>query len=250
VTPQEWSRHPFAMRLMRYLNLKRAELDELRLLIEGEAFIRKRSDLVAEGYEYRKLAFVADGFAARYKLLRNGKRQIVNVVLPGDIVGMPVSFLERAPYSVVAITDIRLQVCAFDAFIQLCYRQPQFGLLLSWLAVQEAATYAEHIVDTGRRTPLERLARLLLEIHWRLESVGRASPSAFELPFSQEVLGDVVGLSGPHLNRMVGRLRADGLIILTERRVEFPDLPAIRQLCHFQPVELVRIPPRNGAEAA
>jgi CRP-like cAMP-binding protein len=242
VNAQEWSRHPFVMRLLRYADVDKASLDKLRLLIESEVAVKKRSDLVAEGYEYRKLSFVADGFAARYKLLRNGKRQVVNVVLPGDIIGMPVSFHERAPYSVIAITNVRLQVCGFDPFIQHCYRQPQFGLLLSWLAVEEAATYAEHIVDTGRRTPVERLARLLLEIHSRLESVGRAAPSSFDLPFSQEVLGDVLGLSVPHLNRMFGRLRTDGLIAITEHRVEFADLPALRRLCHFQPLELVRIP--------
>jgi CRP-like cAMP-binding protein len=250
VNAQEWSRHPFVMRLLRYMDVDRAGLDRLRLLIESEIAVRKRSDVVAEGYEYRKLSFVADGFAARYKLLRNGKRQIVNVVLPGDIVGMPVSFLERAPYSVIAISDLKLHVCGFDAFIQLCYREPRFGLLLSWLAVQEAVTYAEHIVDTGRRTPVERLARFLLEIHARLEAVGRAAPSRFELPFSQEVLGDVLGLSVPHLNRMVARLRTDGLVTIAERCVEFVDLPTIRQLCHFQPLELVRIPPLDAGNSA
>jgi CRP-like cAMP-binding protein len=249
VNAQEWSRHPFVTRLLRYTDIDKAGLDRLRLLIESEVAIKKRSDLVAEGYAYRKLSFVAEGFAARYKLLRNGKRQVVNVVLPGDIVGLPVSFLERAPYSVIAISDVKMHACGFDAFIQLCYRQPQFGLVLSWLAVQEAATYAEHIVDTGRRTPLERLARFLLEIHARLEAVGRAAPSSFDLPFSQEVMGDVLGLSVPHLNRMVARLRSDGLITITERRIEFADLPAIRRLCHFQSLDLVRIPPPDSKSA-
>ena len=77
---------------------------------------------------YRKLSFVKDGYAVRYKLLRNGKRQILNVVLPGDIVGIPASFLDRAAYSVTAITDVTMTVCALEAYVQLCYRRPQFGL--------------------------------------------------------------------------------------------------------------------------
>jgi CRP-like cAMP-binding protein len=247
VTPQEWSRHPFIARLSRYADLDQAGIESLRRLIEADIAVKRRNDLVAEGYEYRKFSFVGEGFAARYRLLRNGKRQVVNVLVPGDVIGLPVSFLERAPYSVIAITDVRLQVCDFDAFIQLCYRQPQCGLVLSWLAVQEAAIYAEHIVDTGRRTPLERLARFLLEIHWRLETVGYATASSFELPFSQEVLGDVLGLSVPHLNRMVAQLRVNGLIAIVERRVELADLPAIRRFCHFQPLDLVRIPPPDSA---
>ena len=128
-----------------------------------------------DGYEFSKLCFVKEGFAARYKLLRNGKRQIVNFVLPGDIVGLPGSFLDRAANSVIAVSDMTLQICSLEAYVALCYRRPKFGLLLSWLAVQEAANYAEHIIDVGRRTPIERLAHLLLEMHSRLSMVGCAA---------------------------------------------------------------------------
>jgi CRP-like cAMP-binding protein len=127
---------------------------------------------VVDGYEYRKLCFVERGFAARYKLLRNGKRQIVNLVLPGDVVGLPGSFLKKARYSVLALTDLKLQVCSVTDYVRLCYRRPQFGLMLSWLAIQEAVTCAEHAINTGRRTPIERLAHFLLEMYSRLELVG------------------------------------------------------------------------------
>lgn len=237
-----WAGHPFIARLNGYLDLSQADLGSLRRLIEAEVTVKKKKDLVVDGYEYRKLCFVENGFAARYKLLRNGKRQVVNVVLPGDVVGLPGSFVDRAAYSVIAITDMKLQVCSMEDYVSLCYQRPQFGLILTWLAVQELATYAEHIIDTGRRTPIERLARFLLEIHARLATVGRAAASSFDLPFSQEVIGDALGLSVPHLNRMLARLRTEGLITLTGHRVEFADLAALRLLGHFQPLNLARIP--------
>ena len=173
-----WRGDPFVARLRSFIDLSPPDLDSLRALIEAETTVKKRRDLVVDGYEYSKLCFVKDGFAARYKLLRNGKRQIVNFVLPGDVVGLPGSFLDRAAYSVIAVTDMKLQVCSLDAFVRLCYRRPKFGLALSWLAVQEGATYAEHIIDIGRRTPIERLAHFLLEIHSRLAMVGRAEEAA------------------------------------------------------------------------
>src|SRR5215467_3839866 len=151
----DWSGHPFVARLNRYLALSEADLRSLQRLIEDELTVEKRRDLVVDGYEYRKLCFVADGFGARYKLLRNGKRQILNVILPGDIVGMPGSFFERALYSVTAITDFTMNVCPLESYVDLCYERPQFGLALSWFAVQEASTYAEHVIDVGRRTPIE-----------------------------------------------------------------------------------------------
>ena len=241
--PKEWSRHPFISRLSAYLDLSERDLESLWRLVETELKVQKRRDLVVDGYEYRKLSFVEDGFAARYKLLHNGKRQIINFVLPGDIVGLPASFLEKANYSVIAVTDMKLQVCAVNPFMQLCYKRPQLSLALTWFAVHEAITFADHIISTGRRTPLERLAHLLLELHSRLTVVGRASESSFDLPFSQEVISDALGLSVPHLNRTLARLRADGLIAIEDRHVEFIDKKALERLGQFQPLNLTRVPP-------
>jgi len=233
---------PFVARLKNYLDLSPSDLDHLRALVETEMTVKKRRDLVLDGYEFCKLCFVIDGCAARYKLLRNGKRQIVNVVLPGDIVGLPGSFVDRASYSVIAVTDMKLQVCELETYVRLCHRRPKFGLALSWFAVHEVTTYAEHIIDIGRRTPIERLAHFLLEIHSRLAMVGLAAELSFDLPFTQEILSDALGLSVPHLNRMFARLRAEGLIVLSQRRVAFTDLKAIQLLAHFQPITPVRIP--------
>ncbi len=235
--------HPFVVRLLQLVELKAADLKGLDDIIDGELVIRKRRDLIADGYEYRKLCFVNDGFAVRYKLLRNGKRQILNVILPGDIVGLPGSFYKRAVYSVTAVTDLRMNVCSLDAYAQLCYRHPQYGLALSWIAVQEATTYAEHVIDVGRRAPIERLSHFLLELHGRLKVVGRAEKSRFVLPFSQEVIADVLGLSVPHLNRTMQLLRAEKLIADHERVVEFLNADAMQSLANYQPQTMAPIPP-------
>src|SRR5690242_5193778 len=96
VVPAEWSRHPFNVRLERFISLSGGDLSSLWRLVEAEAAVPKRREIVVDGYEYRRLFFVGEGFAARYKLLRNGKRQIVNFILPGDVIGLPASFLEKA----------------------------------------------------------------------------------------------------------------------------------------------------------
>jgi len=206
-----WSDGPFTARPRNFVDLVLTDLPGIRRVVETEVTVKKRIDLVLDGYEFSKLCIVKDGFAARYKLLRNGKRQIVNFVLPGDVVGLPGSFLDRAANSVIAVSNMTLQICALEAFVALCYRRPKFGLILSWLAVQEAANYAERVIDIGRRTPIERLAHLLLEIHSRLAMVGLAEELSFDLPFTQEMMSDALGLSGPHLNRMLTKLRAEGL---------------------------------------
>jgi CRP-like cAMP-binding protein len=233
---------PIVARLRQFIDLGAADIDTLRALVECELSVERRRDLVVDGYEYSKLSLVKEGFAARYKLLRNGKRQIINVIVPGDIVGLPGSFLDQATFSVIALTDIKLEVCSLDAFLAVCHRQPKFGLMLTWLAVQEAMSYADRIVDIGRRTPVERLAHFLLEIHGRLTVVGGATENGFDLPISQEVISDALGLSVPHLNRMLAKLRGEGLIAIAGRRIRFIDKKALHLLAHFQPARLARIP--------
>jgi CRP-like cAMP-binding protein len=233
---------PFVARLKRLVDLTPGDIEALRRLIEGELTVAKRRDLIVDGYQSNKLSFVKQGVAARYKVLRNGKRQIVHVLVAGDIVGLPGSFLDQATMSVVALSEMKIEVCSLDAFVATSYRRPKFALALAWLAVHETATYAEHIIDIGRRTALERLAHFLLEIHGRLKLVGRATETAFDLPISQEVMGDALGLSVPHVNRMLARLRKEGMIVATERHIQFIDMRALQLLAHFQPVQLSRIP--------
>jgi CRP-like cAMP-binding protein len=243
IVPEDWTRHPFVARINRLVSLGSSDLHSLWRLVETELTVKKRRDLVVDGYEFRKFCFVESGFAARYKLLHNGKRQIVSFVLPGDIIGLPASFVEKARYSVIAVTDMKLQACAMSAYVQLCYDRPQFALALAWLAVQEAYLCAEHTINTGRRTPTERLAHFLLEMHSRLAMVGHASNASFDVPFSQEVMSDALGLSVPHLNRTLAKLRADGLIAMDGRHVQFVDLAALELLGNFQRLELRPIPP-------
>jgi CRP-like cAMP-binding protein len=238
--------HPFVAKLARITKLSPADLNSLEKIVESERLVQKRKDLVVDGDEYRNLCFVKDGYAMRYKLLRNGKRQVLNVVLPGDVIGFPVSFFDRSMYSVIALSDLTFSVCPLDAYVQLCYRLPQFGLALSWLAVQEAAIYAEHIVDLGRRTPVERLAHFILEIHARLLAVGRAEAKSFDLPFSQEVMADVLGLSVPHLNRVMQQLRKEKLIASRSRVVDLVDAAGLQTLAHYQPLNLAAIPLPTG----
>jgi CRP-like cAMP-binding protein len=88
--------HPFVARLLQHIDLNADDLKTFEALIVDEVTVSRRRDLIVDDYEYRKLSFIRDGYAVRYKLLRNGKRQILNVLLAGDIVGIPGSFLERA----------------------------------------------------------------------------------------------------------------------------------------------------------
>ena len=145
-----------------------------------------------DGYEFNKLGFIQEGFAARYKLLRNGKRQIVNFLLPGDIVGMPGSFLDNATNSVIAVADIKLQVCSLEAFVGLCCRRPKFSLALSWLATRSPQSMAS-ISSTSDAARRSNGRAFPARNTFAAGVVGNAEEAAFELPFTQEMMSDALG---------------------------------------------------------
>ena len=101
---------------------------------------------------------------------------------------------------------------SFEAFTDLCREKPNISIALISYAAREASVYANHLVRAGRRSPLERVAHGLLEMHFRMKAVGCASEDAFELPYSQEIIADAIGLSTPHVNRMLSELKRQGLI--------------------------------------
>lgn len=237
--------NPFVLKLNRSIRLNDDDLAALADLLARKVVVKKAKDIIVEGYEYKALHIVESGFAIRYKLLHNGKRQIVKIILPGDIIGFPACFYEHATFSVTAISKMDLHHVPLDAFTDLCLKRANIATALVWFAAREAAIYAEHIVDTGRREPLERLAHFLLEMLTRLRAVGCASGNSFEMPLSQEGIGDVVGLSGPHVNRMLAELKSVGLIATAGHEVKILDMAALQILGEFRPAYLDRTPIRD-----
>lgn len=242
VGPRDVKDHPFVIKLNRTIRLDDDDLAALAGLLDRKLTVKKGKDLIVEGYEYKALHIVESGIAIRYKLLHNGKRQILNLVLPGDIIGFPACFFDSAVFSVTAVAKMSLNYIPLDAFTDLCLRRAAVATALIWFTAREAAVYAEHVIDTGRREPLERLAHFLLEVHARLEAVGQASGNSFEMPLSQESIGDAVGLSAPHVNRMLAELKSEGLIAMSGHEIKLLDMAALQVLGEFRPAYLERTP--------
>jgi CRP-like cAMP-binding protein len=234
--------HPFVAKLDASIQLDDDDFTALARMLDRKIVVKKAKDIIVEGYEYKALHIVETGFAIRYKLLHSGKRQIVNVILPGDIIGFPACFYEYAVFSVTAIGRMSLHHVPLDAFADLCLERARIATALVWFAAREAAIYAEHVIDAGRREPLERLAHFLLEMLTRLRAVGCASENSFEMPLSQEGIGDVVGLSAPHVNRMLAELKSEGLIAINGHEIAVLDMAALQILGEFRPAYLARMP--------
>jgi len=200
-------------------------------------------DLIVAGERHAEIYIVHDGWLLRSRLLHDGRRQIVDFVLPGDIVGMEACLFGRSLYAVTTITSVSLAVMSLDQVEHASARSPEFSKALLWSAVCRAAILGEHLIDAARRTAYERVGHLLLELFVRLRRAGRAAGMSFDLPLTQRHIGDALGLTTVHVNRTLSALRKDGLISLADRRVTILDLAALSRLSDFEGLYLGDEPP-------
>ena len=121
------------------------------------------------GTHYEFVYVNHDGWLLRYKILHNGSRQIIDFILPGQIVGLQTYLFKNSLYSVAAITETLLSVIPFEMIDELFERSPRLAKALFWSAGCEAAILAEHLIDAARRSAYERVSHLLLELFVRLK---------------------------------------------------------------------------------
>jgi CRP-like cAMP-binding protein len=202
--------------------------------------IRGGTDIVTQGRKYESLFVLADGFALRYRIMPDGRRHVLNISIPGDTIGYPACFFDTALYSVSALSKAVIYTISFEDISAIFHDHPQLALTLFWSMAREHAVLGEHLADVGWRNAHERLAHFLLEMATRLAAIGMSDGTTFDLPLTQAKLADVLGLSIPHVNRMLRRLREDGLIELTGPRVRIVDRAALAALADFNESYLTR----------
>jgi CRP-like cAMP-binding protein len=177
---------------------------------------------------------LVEGIAIRYRVLRDGRRQILNIALPGDFVGFPACFFDTALYSITALTDAVVSSVPFARLFRLFQEHPRVGAAIFWIFSCEAAMYAERLIDIGRRSALERVAHFLLELLVRLQVIGVADDRSYRMPLTQELIGDILGLTGVHVSRTLRQLRADGLVIIEGKQVTIRNIEGLSALADFE----------------
>ena len=186
------------------------------------------------------------GWAIRHKALPDGRRQVINFVLPGDIIGFYSTLFETADHSVTTLTAAEVANFPTEHVAELFRSFPRLAAALAWAGAREEAIVAERLLSLGRRTALERTAHLIVELLRRLSVVDMATDGRFILPVTQEILADALGLSIVHMNRTLRRLRDSGLIDLTGQRITVNDPRQLASVGQFDELylHLIRAPKR------
>jgi len=195
--------------------------------------VGKNTDVILAGKQYKNLFMSLDGWLARYKTLRNGSRQIMDFILPGQIFGMQACLFNCALYSVGTITDVTISTISIEGVDNVFERNATFAKSLFWSAVCESAIMTEHLINAARRSAYARISHLLLELYVRMKAAGLVEDMSFEIPLTQEHIGNALGLTNVHVNRTLRALRDDKLIAVEGKRITILDFDALVQLSEF-----------------
>lgn len=224
---------PIVSKLLHYMTLGDREIAVLEALSRPQRTVAAGAELLDPQEGYAGGFLIQEGWALRARRLPDGRRQVINFLLPGDAFGLGALVLSQPDHAVSAITPVTVSPISPEALMGVMRDQPRLGAAILWSAAQEEAVLREHIVSIGRRTAYERVAHLLLELMHRLELVGLTDGPTYSMPLSQPVLADALGLSAVHINRTLRRLHQEGLITIQSRRIGILDYEGLRRAADF-----------------
>jgi len=203
--------------------------DLVRAFRNQQRTLQAHGELVVPDRQNRSVFFLFSGWAHRYRLLPDGRRQIIDIYLPGDLVGIDAFLGTKPTDGIIALTDVSfggLDIPAFEKLVA----DPVVALQLVALMGAERRRIDNRLVDVGRLLAEEKIAALILELYERLCQRGLVKRPSFILPLTQQQIGDHLGMTIVHVNRVLRRLRENGVLVLQRQTVIIQDMAKLRML--------------------
>ena len=192
-----------------------------------------RVDLIREGDQPGPVFVVLDGWALRYKVLPNGSRQIMAFMMPGDACDLNIGMLAEMDHSIQTVTPAKVAKIDGRAMDQMMLAHPAIARAMYAAQLVDEGTLRAWIVSLGRRSSAERAAHLLLELYVRGVRTGMSNRDEIELPLSQVVLADALGMTPVHINRVLQDLRRSGAVELRRGVLRIRDPVALTRISGF-----------------
>ncbi len=200
----------------------------------GEMVVEAGTTILMEGSNSPQLFTVLHGMALRYKILLNGKRQVLNLIFPGDFLGLQAGIMGEMSHSVEATT--KLTLCVFDRseFWSFFKERPDRAFSLTWLAALDEHFMGEAVSTVGQRTAVQAVSWALVRVFLRAQGLGLVKNGAMRFPFVQQDLADALGLSLVHTNKTLASLRKRQLAHWSDGTLRVPDLEALSQVAMLE----------------
>jgi len=216
-----------------FLPMEEAEIRFMQGFKTGELQVARGATVLSEGDSSGQLYTVLRGMGLRHKTSEDGQRQVLNLIFPGDFLGLQAGLMGEMGHSVEAVTPMVL--CVFDrhSLWSLFQNNPARAYDLTWIAAVEEHFLGETVATIGRRDATAALAWAFLRIFRRGESLGLVSDDKMPLPYRQQDIADALGLSLVHTNKRLQRFRAAGVMDWSRGVLHIPDRKALAALANM-----------------
>jgi CRP-like cAMP-binding protein len=211
--------------------------DELRFVDgfkRGELVAEAGSLILSEGSHSAQMFTLLSGWAFRHKSLPDGRRQILNYVLPGDLIGLQGSVIGEMQHSVEALSSVVLCVFQRSNLPDIYRSHPGLAFDITWLAAREERMLDENLLSVGRRSAIERAAYLIAFLYNRAIDVGVSPSRRLLIPITQQHVADTLGLSIVHTNKTLRKLSERKLIRWHGRACEVLDPQGLAEVAGWQ----------------
>jgi CRP-like cAMP-binding protein len=195
-------------------------------------------DMAREHDRPSECRLLLEGWTTRYLMLKDGRRQIVGLHIPGDLVDLHSFPLKKMDHSIGTLTPCTVALVPHEALREITEMYPHLTRLLWLSTLVDGAILRQWVLGLGRRSATERMAHLFCELYTRLTLAGLAQDRTFQVPVTQAEFGDCLGLSTVHTNRVLQDLRAEALITWRGETVEIKDWECLQSLAQFDPTYL------------
>lgn len=212
--------------------LSGVERDVLGEAIGPPKPVKAGADLKRQGEGGDELLIVTEGWACRHLVTRAGSRQIPTLLVAGDVANLDLLLFDRVEYGVTTLSKASVAALPKSLAVALAGEHPGIALAFSWLAMAENMALSVLALSLGRRSATQRLAHLLCELSVRLGAKDEHSVS-FPFPLTQEQIGDALGLTSVHVNRVMRWLRSNNLIASADRVMVLPNVAELRRFAEF-----------------
>jgi CRP-like cAMP-binding protein len=225
--------NPFIEKLCEHSQLSTADVKLLTSACHNQRVFPGNTDLICEGDKPGPVFVVLEGWGCRYKLLPEGTRQITSFLMPGDCCDLHASVLNYMEHSIATLTTARVALVPRGLMEKLIETRPAITRAFWWTQLVDEDTLRAWIVSMGRRNGLQRVAHLMCELYVRARNIGLTQGDSFELPLTQTVIADALGLTPIHVNRLLRKLRLSGVMTLSGGSLVIADIGKLAAVAGF-----------------
>ena len=218
--------------MQRCAPLSREEREAL-LQIQGETrTFASREQLYRTGDRAEGIHVVNKGWLAFSRNLQNGRRQVMSLHLPGDMVGIADLASPTVRGDLWSIGETEVTLIEKEDFGRFIEEHPRLASLMLILGENEKQDCFEWVQAVGRMDASEKLAFFLLDIHARLAMIDKAKERTFHMPMTQYEIGDYAGLTNVTVSKTFARFQSEKLIRLAYGQVTLLDPERLKALAH------------------